>query len=523
MTTKFGRSQRLMLLLNEFNHARLHQFIINIAPDSCDIEFQDTINKPKSSSSYNRWINNGEKSSHSLFQLPSIYEYLSDNTFDKKEIVSKAHSLLTEYFPSINPKFRSRSTIHLLTLKYESLLLKESSEEENQYAAIENMGEEFLPYYKDRLLPDFLNLHLEALKRFIGNEAYERILSKILVVKHPENDQRLRYPVLDLADASSSFILCKKLALMNSQEPPETFLAAVRKSIPGIFNGATFALQSFSPDTGEIECGISNYFKALYFCDKHFYNIVGGYPGLTSDKLADYINSIELESWALELKKLAADNDFSHGEYSLGSSCLFIYNTKEYGYQTLLAKKAPRANSFNDTHVIPASMFQPVLNNPYNYESELDFKDQVIREVAEEIFGYPEQTGSHAKNYLFELYSYPEIAHLEALFNSKQAEFHVTGLCLDLFRLRPEVLSTIIVHDTRWAEEQFPAYRKLGNWETIQNGIVPFNLNEDTFFDVCASNRFNPLCAPGIAAFVHGFRKFSAVLKARDKKAAIAD
>ncbi|WP_404391658.1 hypothetical protein [Pseudoalteromonas phenolica] len=507
-------SQKICLLLNDFTPERLNHFITNIDPTLCEAELQDSINKPVSRMTYQRWINDGTEGKHSFFRLSRVQDYLSEDIQEKDKIVQSVHELLTDYFPYINSRYSRKTTTHLIATQYDRLIKSTMTSNENEYEAIENMGTEALPYYKERLLPEFLDLHIQSVKNFVGEAAYQTIKSKLLKVRNPDTGQEFFYPTIDLMANSQNISLSKNLVYIESQEPPESFLNAVKKNKPGIFNAATFALRSFSQESGELECSVSNYFKALYYCDKHFYSILGGYPGLESPKINDYINNPNLKLWAQQISKLVVDNDFTKGEYSLGSACLFIYNTQK-GYQALLAKMAPKANSFNETHVIPASMFQPVLNNPFEYESELNFKDQVIREVAEEIFGYPELTGSHSKNYLTEIYAYPEVAHLERLFKSRMAEFHVTGLCLDLYRLRPEILSTIIVHDVDWANEQFPSFKKIGNWETIDNGIVPITLDEDTFYKVCSSTRLDPLCAPGIASFVHGYRKFKEVMATR--------
>lgn len=515
MTATLEVSQKIRLLLSEFDWKKLAHFIRNIDAAKCDIELQDSINESRDRASLNRWINDGMVGKHNFFKLAEIQEYLSDELSEKEAVITKAFDLLSQYFPSINPLYTRKSSMHILRMKYENLLKDCNSESISDFEAVENMGDDYLPYYKERLLPDFLNVHVESLTNFLGESAQQSIVSKMFTINNPLNRQQHVYPAIDLLPDDLALELSDTLSFLDSNDPPEDYIAAVKKTKPVIFNAPTFALQSLSLQTGEMKCAVSDYFKNLYHCDKHFYNIVGGFPGLNSATLSDYVNSTNMEDWAQRLKNIVVDNDFSQGEYSLGSACLFIYNTEERGYQALLAKMAKKANGFNDTHVIPASMFQPVLNNPFDYDRELNFKDQVIREVAEEIFGYPERTNSHPNNYLTELYAHPEIADLEALFESKQAEFHVTGLCLDMFRLRPEILSTIIIHDASWAREHFPAYKQLGNWETTKDGLMAITLCDDQFYEICASSRTKPLCAPGIASFIKGYSKFKDVMEAR--------
>ncbi len=518
MNSNLNRSHKVQLLFSDFTHVSLKSFIVGIKPELCEFYLQESINKTSSPNTYNRWINGetaGKRFDHSFFQLPPVKAYLSEALVDKKEIVEEAHALLMQYFRAINPNYKRKTTVELLQKKYESLLSM-SPDIQHSFTLVKNVVNPHLPYYAERLQPEFLALHIDILTNELGTEQKEIITSKLLRVSHPNNGEQYTYPVIELLPKEVTLELNENLSHTQNKPVPADFLDAVRESKHKIFDAPTFAIDSISYETGEMKCKTSSYFQALFHCDKHYLNIVGGFPGLQSDKLIDYLNRTEIQNWAQHLKTLVIDNDFSQGEFSLGSSCLFIYNTKN-GYQTLLAKKARSANGFNDMHVLPASMFQPVLNNPLKFSDELNFKDQVIRELAEEIFNYPELTGSHSNNYLKELYGYPEIKSLEALFDSKEAEFHITGLSLDMFRLRPEILSTIIIHDSNWAEQFFPEHKKLGNWEIIENGIIALDLNDESFYEVCAANLFDPLCAPGIACFVNGYLKYKDILITRDK------
>jgi hypothetical protein len=122
--------------------------------------------------------------------------------------------------------------------------------------------------------------------------------------------------------------------------------------------------------------------------------------------------------------------------------------------------------------------------------------------------------GSHPNNLFKEINNYPEISHLKDLFDSGGAEFHLTGLSLDLFRLRPEILSTIIIHDTEWSKQHFAEHKVLGNWEIKEDGVLAINLSEHNFFKVL-DGEVGLLCAPGAACFVKGYQKFLETLQNR--------
>jgi hypothetical protein len=375
------------------------------------------------------------------------------------------------------------------------------------------MHEANRPYYTERNQPEFLQSHLKALEEVIGCSDAQKINDRLLTVQNPVSGELYRFPVIDLNISFNGINLKPELVDCKQQKVvPDEFLDAVRVSQPKIYNKPTFAVNHFDKKTGDMTCYISSYFKALYNCDNHYYQVVGSYPGYNSSNIDEYTSSNSITAWAEELKSVVVDNNFKNFELSLGSSCLFICNTESHGYQALLAKKSQGANGFNDLHVIPASMLQPVGNNPLNYNLELNIKNQVIRELAEEVFNYPETTGSHANNLIDEIYSYPEISHLESLLKSGEAEFHVTGFHLDLFRLRPEILSTIIIHDKEWAKEHFCAFKVLGNWEIKKEGVVPIDLSDDNYYKVL-EGEVGFLCAPGAASFVKGYKKFKEIIK----------
>ena len=60
MTAKLKVSQKIRLLLSEFDWQKLAHFIKNIDAARCDIELQDSINKEIHRNSATRWINDGE-------------------------------------------------------------------------------------------------------------------------------------------------------------------------------------------------------------------------------------------------------------------------------------------------------------------------------------------------------------------------------------------------------------------------------------------------------------------------------
>ncbi|TMP32051.1 hypothetical protein [Pseudoalteromonas rubra] len=506
MDNNLLRKVKVQLLFSPFSADTFISFFNGIKAE----EIAKTVPSKKS---IERWLYGGTKGdrfTHSLFKIKPIQAYLDESLSENNAVVEQAFYLIDTYFKELNPDFELKVSKKLLLDKYCKLLKNDGLDLDFDY--IRRMRNNDQPFYKERLQPEFLNLHLQILDSVLGKPNRETIESKLLEVTDPQSGKKWRYPAIWLYQGDDLHLNNSLDLVKESDAPPEEFVTAVKDAKSKIEDNPTFSLKSLCKQSGELACSTSSYFKALYDCDNHFFNIAGAYPGLTSDKLLAYENNNRTYNWCMSLKRMIVDNDFSHAQHSLGISCLLIYNTIDEGYQALLAKKAPQANGFNDMHVIPAAMFQPVCNNPMKFEKELSFKDQVIREVAEEIFDYPEVSGSLQNNYLRELYGYPEISHLEELFKNGLAEFHVTGLSLDMFRLRPEILTTIIIHDENWAKQQLGEHKAIGNWEAEgrSKGIVSIDLNDSNFFKVCSGELpwFEPLCAPGIACFVSGYNKF---------------
>lgn len=500
LNDSFDRKKKISLLLSGFTSKQFLRFIKVIYPEQKAV-VQNTVN---------RWIQGTHKATHIFFEENEVAEYLNPLLQDKVAIVDKVFHLLNIEFPKLNPSYRLETNRDVIAMRYTKLAFNDES---NTYSAIRLMSEANRAYYTERNQPEFLQLHLNALEEVIGRSDAQKINDRLLTVQNPVSGELYSFPVIDLNISFNGINLKPELDDCKQQKAvPDEFLKAVRISQPKIYNKPTFAVNHFDKTTGDMTCYISNYFKALYHCDNHYYQVVGNYPGYNSNNIEEYTNSHSIATWAEELKSVVIGNDFKNLELSLGSSCLFIYNTESHGYQALLAKKSQGANGFNDFHVIPASMLQPVGNNPLNYHLELNIKIQVIRELAEEVFNYPEATGSHANNLIDEIYSYPEISHLESLLKSGEAEFHVTGFYLDLFRLRPEILSTIIIHDKEWAKEHFGAFKVLGNWEIEKEGVVAIDLSDNNFYKVL-EGQVGFLCAPGAASFVKGYKKFKEIIK----------
>ena len=374
--------------------------------------------------------------------------------------------------------------------------------EKESFGELAECGNTDLPYYSRSNPTDFLNLQLSFLKSYLG-EDFARIESRLLT--EVVGSQNLTFPVADLLNTNHPFSINQKVELSSQSqtEVPQAFIDAVKSFMPDIQDNQTFTLQSIDSDKGQITCNLSSYFKTLLSCDRWYYEMVSRYsPDQSSQEL--YLKSDFLSLWAEQLKQNILDNTFV-ADQSIGGSCLCVYKTED-GYEYLLGHKAIGANGFNDMHVLPSFMFQPLTKNPLKFGKELSVRSKVLQELAEEVFKYEEfEADGHDKFLQKQINDLPENAELLKLLKTGRAEFKITGLWLDIYRLRPEITSILIVNDESWFSKFFTPETKIGNWEINPGGVFDFSYNKSNYENILLGHAGN-LCPPGAAAFIAGNR-----------------
>ncbi len=427
---------------------------------------------------------------HGFFELSDVKDYLDDKVAIREQIIDLALCVLND---TLKIKTAKKSLEHHYDAIFESAC--------SDYGYLAKYKNSEQPYYKDRFEPGFLDFFLNLHPRNIRDVLHQKIL------RADVDGEEYLFPAINLLPDGVIPSLNNNLLDRDLISVPEAFTEKVTHAKSE--NRPTFALNSFDVSTGEITCYISSYYRALYSCDIHFFNIISLFPGLNSKNIADYKNHKSIYDWSCALERMLLDHDFSD-ELSLGVSCLLVYNTP-YGFETLLAKKHPDANGASDAHVVPAGMMQPQLANPDRYGMELDLEKQVLRELAEEVFNYPEDedVDIHPNLYYASLYRKPQISHIKQLMAQGKAKLHVTGLYMDLFRMRPEVLTMLVIEDESWYETQFTTDQKIGNWEYLKGSLMPVDMTDDGFKGVIERNIAGYLCAPGAACFIKGYEKFS--------------
>ncbi len=150
-------------------------------------------------------------------------------------------------------------------------------------------------------------------------------------------------------------------------------------------------------------------------------------------------------------------------------STLIVFKRKRE-YYTLINKRSPDvAVSPNMYHVVPAGMFEAE-----NTFDNWDLESNIMREILEEV--YDDRSHMNPGERIFPEYIglHHPIPKIREMLSNGSAELCVTGICVDLLNLRPEIC-TILFADN---EDFFKLKEIKFNWEYAKDnqsgkGIVP--------------------------------------------------
>jgi len=457
-----------------------------------------------------RWIAEGRiPNSKTSATYKFIYEnkilYLIDAEWDNEnKLIEAIHKLVT------NSTFQRTHEMSYIKESYLDFIKDKPSIINECFDEIKNIKDQSLPYYKDRNSNVFFNVHLDILKNKLKSD-YDLLSSRFL--RETIDNKEYIFPAINLLpDNNSSELSISGISSLieSTNQVSSDFLNAVKLVMPNITNNATFAIDQLDLDKNEITCRLSSYFKALYSCDRFQYQITTQYPG-NNGELESYKKKVFLDEWSDHLKEIVLKNNYSSLDASIGCSCLFVYKTN-VGYEYFIGHKSDSANGLRDMHVIPSFMFQPVSKNKLKYKNELSIKNQVLRELGEEVFGYEEYEGNKHSSHIYgEILADPVIKHLEEMVSKGKAEFIVTGLWLDLYRLRPEITTLFIIHDPEWFSSSFSINTKIGNWEVEKGGLIDVDVENNSYHSIL-NGEIGFMCSPGLAALITGMNKMKTLI-----------
>lgn len=225
--------------------------------------------------------------------------------------------------------------------------------------------------------------------------------------------------------------------------------------------------------------------------------------------LRNYVHAME-RSIAVPIGRSAA--------LSIATAVVFLHGGS---YKALVRERSKNVAVYGGLlHVAPSGMFQPVFRC---YEKEYSIRHNFLREYLEELMGRADldlPKGEYAFDFF---YDDPNLRHLRDLEAAGEAALVVTGLAVDLFNLRPEICTLLLIRDSHWFENQSRGAKVGGhqltamkaNWEfkghrdehTIQQeqqlGYIELGLNLEIPEEYQRPYLFAP---PGLAALELGLK-----------------
>lgn len=366
---------------------------------------------------------------------------------------------------------------------------------------------------------DIKALFDEKNKRF--NQHAKDIVDDILIKINPQIEKQLltrninreihQFPVVELkkgkwdnGDFRDAVTIQSSLTeSIDDSVPDNNFIGFLEKIGREVYDNPTFRLVDVT-DENNLILGGSTFFKTLCASDKLLYEMIWRYP-LSRSKIRKllYKHNRFFLSWKNIINEVIRNHSFHHYSASLGCSVLTVLREDKQSsdYIYLITTSAREKNSVLDRHVIPSFMFEPVSDSFSEQKKELNVEVQVLREFGEEILGVEEL--SDAKLFAAQdalIRQNPALKDLRKMLSEGRAKLAITGLCLDLFRLRPEITCVLIIEDPLFYKKHRSKFRF--NWETER--MEPFRLFDDKAYNNLLLDKEKPLCPPGAAALIYG-------------------
>ena len=156
----------------------------------------------------------------------------------------------------------------------------------------------------------------------------------------------------------------------------------------------------------------------------------------------------------------------------IGICNLIILRAEKDIYIPIVQKRAKLS-------MIQQHLFDPVSSCIFEVattpKADFDLKHTVLREVYEELFGNPDvrNISKNLNPYFF--YEKDGIADLIDLIDAGTATFEITGFCIDLIRIVPEITTLLVVKDESYYQKHYASSKSFK---------APFSLNEE--FKTCS-------------------------------------
>lgn len=192
---------------------------------------------------------------------------------------------------------------------------------------------------------------------------------------------------------------------------------------------------------------------------------------------------------AIPLRRRAGPLDFSARHTAFGTATLVIHKR---------SKKPPlfimnvRSTELSETpglkHVIPAGTFQPNVLGDQDHDIEFSFKENIIREFAEELLGDPglRSEGGFPLD-VNEMYGERARRFRSLVRDRDVVDLLYLGTVVDPLNLKPEIITILMVHDAFLQD-----YRLNPSWESVSNSLQSLDFTREGVENQLANEELVP-------------------------------
>ncbi len=299
-------------------------------------------------------------------------------------------------------------------------------------------------------------------------------LSKLPMIQYKNSTSKNYYPLLALLNWEDS--ASKKIDMNFENSKLEFNPSRSQKKFYDFFydlkNFKDFDLDVFNlTSIKNLESSI----KLNFNLGKFSHSVMCQY--ILEDELINLLNDFEyFDKDKFSLRNSVASNyteiqSFFKNNVTRIGLCTLILLKKDQNHYIPMVKKRGKYSMINQ------DLFDPISSCVFEVatapKADFELTHTLFREIYEELFGQEELTESipHLNPHYF--YELDGIKDLNRIMQEGNAKFEITGLCVDLIRMVPEITAVLIVQDP----EYFQKY---------------YNINDSTSDRFVLNDEFNP-------------------------------
>ncbi|MCX6164263.1 MAG: hypothetical protein NTU73_05290, partial [Ignavibacteriae bacterium] len=198
-----------------------------------------------------------------------------------------------------------------------------------------------------------------------------------------------------------------------------------------------------------LECELGKYFEGLdtnYSLEWEIFNKANNLRHQGENSFKKFNEQLSLRNKLHEVVNNPILDGFGRSAM-IGISTLIICKIKGK-YYMFLRRRSKKSVSVDQglLHVIPSSTFQPMT---VFHKEEFKVSHNIYREYLEELFNRPEP---EPNEYWNTIYNDEILKYLKELLDNGQAKLLFSGLAINLFSLRPEICTVLIIDSEKWIE-----------------------------------------------------------------------